>query len=248
MDCREFLEEASAYIDGQLEANRRLPFAEHLLTCSYCRERVDQLQKVSGYLKSLSKPEAQEQMPMQILAAVDQQADTPWTPKEMFTLNIPPFRPRPAAHLVGFIVTVITFWSILVNFAPIIWQHWQPDFTVFLVDRRTIDNLNHNVADNEIYHGAGPYTLPRVKADTNLEQFTDEVNERTGGSGVLLLAWISSEGRPSLVNLLEPANDYKLRYDISAELQKTSFKPATRAGQPIPSNVVLLMHKITIQD
>jgi len=66
MACRELIEQAGDYLEGELSAAERQRFEAHLEECPYCIEYLDQIKAVSGALGGLEEdplpPAARERL------------------------------------------------------------------------------------------------------------------------------------------------------------------------------------------
>jgi anti-sigma factor RsiW len=57
LDCNEFVELVTAFLDGALDAETERRFVDHLATCDGCDRYLDQIRQTTQTLGSLS-PEA----------------------------------------------------------------------------------------------------------------------------------------------------------------------------------------------
>jgi anti-sigma factor RsiW len=55
MDCKELVEEITAYLDGTLPDSDRLRFDNHLAACAHCTEYLAQMRKTIARLGTLDE-------------------------------------------------------------------------------------------------------------------------------------------------------------------------------------------------
>lgn len=53
LDCREFVEQVTAYLDGALGADAEQHFIDHLALCDGCERYLDQIRQTSQALNDL---------------------------------------------------------------------------------------------------------------------------------------------------------------------------------------------------
>jgi anti-sigma factor RsiW len=69
MTCAEFVELVSAYLDGELDSDSELRFAEHLALCDGCEYYLDQFRTTIDRLGSLPPESLSEPARTNLLAA-----------------------------------------------------------------------------------------------------------------------------------------------------------------------------------
>jgi len=70
MPCRDFEEELSAYLDGELPEPEKARVAEHLESCQSCRCRANQLMELITVTKGLSSPAVREGFTDEIMQGI----------------------------------------------------------------------------------------------------------------------------------------------------------------------------------
>lgn len=77
MNCDRTRPELGAYLDGELEPEKRAAVEAHVKTCPSCREELGRLRRVSGLVKSLGRERAPEGLLGKVMAGIAEEEPAP---------------------------------------------------------------------------------------------------------------------------------------------------------------------------
>jgi len=238
MNCLKFRQQASIYIDRQLDSASNQEFLFHLNSCSGCFEYVDEIRRTTQLLKQLGNSLPPESLASDILAKVE-------TTKEQrphhllawlrnFTLYS---RPQYVAYTTSFLLTCLLFVSILYDLKPSF------RFT------RQIEGGWKEVFSTPPLNEARPIneTLPSVQSANAIVELTFQNNHKMPTKDLFVVAEVTTEGRAKLIELVDEPKNPQLERHVDAALKRASFKPATKDGRPVKSRMYLLIQTIDVR-
>lgn len=89
MNCKQFLSDLSAYVDGELAAECRLPLAKHLEGCASCRAELVELERAKATLST-----APERMPEALRTNIEEMIDRETAAPEPWLAALRPWLPQ----------------------------------------------------------------------------------------------------------------------------------------------------------
>ena len=237
MNCLKFRQQASLYIDRQLDSAANQEFLFHLNSCSGCFEYVDEIRRTAQMLKQLGHSLPPENLASDILAKMETTKEQ--SPLDLlaclrnFTLYS---RPKYVAYTTSFLLTCLLFVSILYDLKP-----------SFRFTRNIEEGFVGLVTPplNEIR--PIKETLPSVQSANAIVELTFQNNHQMPTKDLFVVAEVTTEGRAKLIELVDGPKNPQLERHVDAALKRASFKPATKDGRPIKSRMYLLIQTIDVR-
>jgi hypothetical protein len=239
MNCLKFRQQASLYIDRQLDSAANQEFLFHLNSCSGCFEYVDEIRNTAQLLKQLGHSMPPENLAIDILAKMGNTKEQ--KPREImarlrnFTLYS---RPQYVAYATSFLLTCLLFVSILYDLKPSFRLPRQIENGFISVIDRT-PPINEVRPINE--------TLPSVQSANAIVELSFQNNHQMPTKDLFVVAEVTTEGRAKLIELVDGPKNPQLERNVDAALKRASFKPATKDGRPVKSRMYLLIQTIDVR-
>jgi hypothetical protein len=139
-------------------------------------------------------------------------------------------KPHYLAYASSFVITCLLFVSILYELKPKLVIVKQPENIPILLPKSPIND-----------------TLPSVQSANAIVELTSQAYQQSQTKDLFVVAEITSEGHAKLIELVDSPNNPQLERHVDAALKRAYFKPATRAGRPIKSRMLLLIQTIDVR-
>jgi hypothetical protein len=250
MECKKFELTASAYIDRQLNENEAVEYREHLSTCVGCRLQLTEIEEVSLTLRKTDQPRVPRELRGYIMTEATRRARREISLTESLLAWLLKLNPKPVAYATGLVISLLSFASLFSSFRPI--PSNAPEIeqsAIFPVisgsDREyhSYNNLPHDASSTE---SSNYYQLPRVLDNSALVSFSHIAYQKAGNQGMSALVEIDSDGRGTLVDVLNAPKDPYLIEQLWWSLRNRTFQPATVSGHPVPTRIILLVEKVDV--
>ena len=245
MKCSNIRPLTSAYIDEVLDDPERSLVETHLAACPDCAEYLRSMDAARLQMRSLSMPEFPAALASRILWEQKWLNSSP--PLSRISgiaimrrfLDVHPYRPGAIASVASFFITCTMYAFLLGHLKPI--PNWTVPgrFEQFALTSKQFSDLNERSTESR----RGGYTLPRVVSTARLEESLRDAPD----SAIVLVTLINVDGRASVVEILTPRNRPDVAAQVSGALRDISFKPATTAGRPVATQLVLMLEKIDVR-
>lgn len=238
MNCQSFRQQASLYIDHQLDAVANQEFLYHLNSCTGCYEYIDEIRQTASLLRQLGPAAPPPDLANNIIAQLNAaQACKPSASPSLATwIHSMIFysRPQYISYATGFIITCLLFAGVISGFKPQF-----PDTLVSV--------LTPPGELIEVPLPSAPDSLPIVESTSTIADLTFQADQQTPTKDLFVVAEVSPEGRAHLIQLVDAPKNQKLERNVADTLKRASFKPAMRDGRPVQSHMLLLIQTIDVQ-
>jgi hypothetical protein len=250
MECKKFELTASAYIDRQLNENEAVEYREHLSTCAGCRLHLKQIDEVSRALRETDQPMVPRELRSYIMTEATRRARKEISLAESMFAWLLKLNPQPVAYSTGLVISLLSFAALFSSFRPIPSSATEIEqaaiFPIISGSNREYHSYNNlpvevGSTDSEHY-----YQLPRVLDNSALVSFSHIAYQKAGNQGMSALVEIDSDGRGTLVDVLNAPKDPYLIEQLWWSLRNRTFQPATVSGHPVPTRIILLVEKVDV--
>ena len=251
MECKKSELTASAYIDRQLNENEAVDYQEHLSTCAGCRLHLKQIDEVSRALRETDRPMVPRELRSYIMTEATRRARREISLAESLFGWLLKLNPQPVAYATGLVISLLSFATLFSSFRPIPLSEIRSEqaaaiFPVISGSNREYHSYNNLPQDAGSVESNNYYQLPRVLDNSALVSFSHIAYQKTGNQGMSALVEIDSDGRGTLVDVLNAPKDPYLIEQLWWSLRNRTFQPATVSGHPVPTRIILLVEKVDV--
>ena len=250
MECKKFELTASAYIDRQLNETEAIEYRDHLLFCTECRVHRAETEAVSLSLRNIDAPEPPRELHSNIMREATRRARREITLNEMLFEWLLKLNPRPVGFAAGVIISVVSFTSLFASFRPIPLGRLRSEpvaiYPIINGSDREYHSYNNLPLDAGSINSDHYYQLPRVLDNSALVSFSHIAYQKPGNQGMSALVEVDSDGRGTLVDMLNAPTDPYLVEQLWWSLRDRTFQPATVSGRPVPTRIILLVEKMDV--
>jgi TonB family protein len=242
MNCQRFNKRVSLYLDDQLGHREQTEFLAHLNQCAYCREHLAQMRAIWQEMRRLPRPAVAAGLVQQTLAAFDaHQRTRPMDIGGRFRqlANWAVIHPRTVSAVASIVITLAFYTAILDQLKPLtnlaLVAHTEP----VLLSPSAYHRLN---GSSEPLSESPSFTFPRVEAASELVNSLGQ----TRRGHLVVLALVHTDGRVSLVEVVEPSGSPEVEEQANVALRRMWFRPAMLAGRPVATQLVLMLHSVEV--
>jgi hypothetical protein len=251
MECKKFELTASAYIDRQLDENEAVEYREHLSTCVGCRLHLTEIEEVSLALRRTDQPAVPRELRSYIMTDATRRARKEISLAESLLAWLLKLNPRPVAYATGLVISLLSFASLFSSFRPIPLGETRSEqaaaiFPIISGSDREYQSYNNLPQDAGSTDSEHYYQLPRVLDNSALVSFSHIAYQKAGNQGMSALVEVDSDGRGTLVDVLNAPQDPYLIEQLWWSLRNRTFQPATVSGHPVPTRIILLVEKVDV--
>lgn len=243
MTCTKIRVFISGYLDDILDAPAKTSVEAHLAECPGCAGYLRSLDALRSQMRSLGQPA----FPRELVSAILGERDVPGRSSRSRSSGTLPFRvldfgyyrPGAMASVASFLITCTMYGALLGYLKPI------PPWTVpgrlepIVLTSKQFSDLNERGAVT----GGGEYTLPRVVSTARLGESLRDAPNRA----IVVVTLINTDGRASVLEVLTPRDRPDVAAQVAGALQDISFRPATTAGRPVATQLILMLEKIDVR-
>ena len=251
MECKKSELTASAYIDRQLNENEAVEYREHLSTCAGCRLHLKQIDEVSRALRETDQPMVPRELRSYIMTEATRRARREISLAESLFGWLLKLNPQPVGYATGLVISLLSFATLFSSFRPIPLGEIRSEqaaaiFPVISGSNREYHSYYNLPQDASSAESNNYYQLPRVLDNSALVSFSHIAYQKTGNQGMSALVEIDSDGRGTLVDVLNAPKDPYLIEQLWWSLRNRTFQPATVSGHPVPTRIILLVEKVDV--
>jgi Putative zinc-finger len=250
MECKNFEQTASAYIDRQLRENEAADYREHLSSCAGCRLHLVETEAVSLALRNADRPAAPRELRSYIMTEATRHARNEISLGESLFAWLLKLNPRPVAYATGLVISLLSFAALFSSFRPIPFGEIQSEqaaiFPVISGSDREYHSYNNLPPDRGVTESDHYYQLPRVLDNSALVSFSHIAYQKRGNEGMSALVEVDSDGRGRLVDVIDAPKDPYLIEQLWWSLRNRTFQPATVSGRPVSTRIILLVEKMDV--
>lgn len=236
MNCSTFRQQASLYVDRQLDAAANQEFLFHLNSCKGCFEYVDEIRQTAELLQRLGRALPPKNLANDIIAEVcaaqvttiDQPGNLALWLRNFFFYN----KPQYISYATGFIITCLLFTSVLYGFKP------QFRFSPVIENHLSV-YLEPDLAMIE--------TLPSVQTSSAIVELLEQTSTGNDNQDLFMITDVSMEGRAKLVQLVDAPENPQLERNVANALKRASFKPGTKDGRPVNYRMMLFIQTVYVR-
>jgi len=240
MNCLKFRQQASLYIDRQLDSEANQEFLFHLNSCLGCFEYVGEIRRTAQLLKQLAHSTPPEDLASEILAKVGNTSEQ--KPRDFmawlrnFTLY---GRPQYIAYTTSFLITCLLFVSVLYQLKPKFRFSRPIEQSLFDVITKEPPPINVPLPTKVI--------PPSVQSANAIVELTFQNYHQMPTRDLFVVAEVTTEGRAKLIELVDGPKNPQLERHVDAALKRASFNPATKDGRPVKARMFLLIQTIDVR-
>ena len=148
-------------------------------------------------------------------------------------------------------ISLLSFATLFSSFRPIPLGETRSEqaaaiFPVISGSNREYHSYNNLPQDASSAESNNYYELPRVLDNSALVSFSHIAYQKAGNQGMSALVEIDSDGRGTLVDVLNAPKDPYLIEQLWWSLRNRTFQPATVSGHPVPTRIILLVEKVDV--
>jgi Putative zinc-finger len=250
MECKKFELTASPYMDRQLHENEAAEYREHLSACDRCRRHFAETEAVSLTLRTADLPPVPRELRSYIMTEATRRARKEISLTESLLVWLLKLNPRPVAYAAGLVISLVSFATLFSSFRPIpfgVRQSQQAAIYPIIngSDReyQSYNNLPQDAGSSATEHY---YELPRVLDNSALVSFSHIAYQKRGDQGMSALVEVDSDGRGTLVDVIDAPKDPYLIEQLWWSLRNRTFQPATVSGRPVSTRIILLVEKVDV--
>lgn len=247
MGCKKFELTASAYLDRQLTLNQTSEYRAHLSTCENCCVDLAEVEQLSLALRRAKQPEAPLELRSYVMTAVARRRAGDISLGQRAFEWLLKLNPRPISYAAGALVSALLFGVLMPSLRPLpaIGASAEQIFPVVYSSDREYHNYNNLPPDIGLNGSDHYYQLPRVLDNSALVSFSHIAYQKQGNEGMAALVEVGLDGRARLVDVMGEADPYMVE-QLWWSLSKRTFQPASVAGRPVPTRIVLLVEKVDV--
>jgi len=251
MECKKFELTASAYIDRQLGEMEAVEYKEHLSGCPCCRLHLTELEEMSLVLRKTDQPEVPRELRSYVMNEATRRAKNEISFGESVVLWLLKLNPRPVAYAAGLVISLVSFTSLFSSFRPIPLGatptvQAAAIYPIISGSDREYHSYNNLPQDGNSSDSTNYYQLPRVPGNSALVSFSHIAYQKAGNQGMSALVEVDSDGRGTLVDVLNAPKDPYLIEQLWWSLRNRTFQPATVEGHPVPTRIILVVEKVDV--
>jgi hypothetical protein len=172
------------------------------------------------------------------------------SPDQLFVEWLQKLNPRVVSYATGALVSAVMF-AIFISIAkPIPVSGTATAAAIYPVvtgSDREFRSYNDIPTDSKGTSEDHYYELPRVLDNGSLVSFSHIAYQKPGPEGLAALVEIAPDGRAQLVNILQDSADPYLVEQLWWSLNERTFQPATVAGRPVSTRIVLFVEKVDVR-
>ncbi|MCS6804106.1 MAG: zf-HC2 domain-containing protein [Acidobacteriota bacterium] len=239
MQCVQYKKLASAYHDRQLDPAMQRTLKQHMSHCRACREYLAQLQAVADRLARLSAPSLPTDFVERTVVAFKELRYEPKPTLWRSLVNFAFIHSRLVSTVCSFLITILCSGAILGQFKPIPLNVVSTAGFVQLTQAQ-FDQVNGR---DDSLPRAGSYAFPRVQRGSQI----DLASVGLPAASIVVLAYVRSDGRASLIEVLDPPSSPQLVARVQGALSNLRFRPALADGRPVPTQLVLVVEQIDVR-
>lgn len=240
MTCRQFRKRTSSYLDDQLASRHQRAFALHLATCEACQIYLRQVRAVSESLRHWSRPPVPRDLLAETLVAFEAWRQEREASPVGRVVNWAVLHSRAVSAVASFLITILCYGGILGQLKPIPYLPPFAQSESIKLSSLQYDRVNGRVGTEP---GPGFYTFPRLQMGGQVDPSLAGIHT----TSVVVIALVRSDGRASLVEVLEPRSTPQLVEQVQAALGNLKFRPAMTGGRPVPTQLVLMMERVDVR-
>jgi hypothetical protein len=255
MRCEKFEPMASAYLDQELTPIELNEFRSHLDVCSLCRQHLQELEKTSLFFKKVPRPEVPRELHSYVMTALESRTSGELSLRQSFSEWMLTLNPRPFSVATGVIVSLILFAFTLSGFKPLPAHAADSvlnDTAILLAPPP--DPVLSPVSEYALYNKdlqkisvTDQYELPRIEnTRASMSSFGYLAYQTPGNESMSALVEIDKDGRGTLVHVLDEPKDPMVVEQFWWALHNPTFQPAMVEGQPVATQMVIIMYKVDI--
>ncbi|MBI3650974.1 MAG: hypothetical protein HY231_07970 [Acidobacteria bacterium] len=250
MRCETFETMASAYLDEELNAHELQASRSHLAICPLCRNYLQELQNTSACFKEIPRPEAPRELHSYVMVAIERRVKGEISLRQRAIEWMMKLNPRPFSFATGAVVSVILFAATLSGFRPLPVDTSKlttpPLTSVPQVPSSLVEyNLYNNLPATKASSSNEEYELPQMNS-SSMVSFSNLAYQKPGDEGMAALVQIGVDGRARIVDVLDDPKDPMVVEQFWFALMNPTFKPATINGEPVATQIVMLVEKMDV--
>lgn len=232
MNCTSVKEQASLFIDGQLSPSQNQRFLHHVNSCDACYQSVEELKRNSIALASLRNAVPPRYLVESIMARVDEERCA--REQGLAALRrILMLNPQVTSYAASFILTCMLFTGVIYGLKP------NFRFSKEIEDRLIVAFSQPPIPLNE--------TMASVESAAAIVELTFINPSPSTERDLFLVAEVNDKGHAKLIQVVGASDNPSLETRVDQALKRASFRPATKAGKPVNSKMLLLIETIDVR-
>jgi hypothetical protein len=254
MRCETFELIASAYVDQELAAHEVQESRAHLAICPLCRKYLKELEETSLFFKASPMPEVPRELHGYVMTAIERRVSGDLSLGQRIGEWMEKMNPRPFSYATGVVVSVLLFAVTLAGFKPIPVSDEDRRLSstaVLLAPPPAIVssgaefNVYNNLPANIASLNDETYEMPQMN-NVSMVSFSHLAFQRPGDESMRVLVKVETDGRAEVVHVLDDPKDPMVVEQFWWNLSNPTFKPATMNGQPVATQMIMLIEKMDV--
>lgn len=230
MNCTSIKKQASLFVDGQLSPAQNQEFLHHVNSCEACYGYLEEMKRNRAALLLLRDEAPPRYLVESVMARIDEehqkQSLAAWL-ERLLTLD-----PQVTAYAASFLLTCMLFTGVIYGLKP------NFRFSKDIEERLIVAFSQPPAPLNE--------TMASVESASAIVELTFINPSPTNRKELFVVAEVSDKGRAKLIQVVGASDNPSLEIKVDQALKRASFKPATRAGKPVNSKMLLLIETIDV--
>lgn len=231
MNCTSIKKQASLFVDGQLSPAQNQEFLHHVNSCEDCYGYLEEMKRNCAALLLLKDEAPPRYLVESVMARIDEehqkQSLAAWL-ERLLTLD-----PQVTAYAASFLLTCMLFTGVIYGLKP------NFRFSKDIEERLIVAFSQPPAPLNE--------TMASVESASAIVELTFINPSPTNRKELFVVAEVSDKGRAKLIQVVGASDNPGLEIKVDQALKRASFKPATRAGKPVNSKMLLLIETIDVR-
>ncbi len=258
MKCEKVLSQLSLFLDGMLEDKYISEVSQHLRSCTDCGSEFSRLKALTNELKDLPAVDAPDYLRSLVAMRIDNARNESWRSSLRSALEYRWSRIRTTegvwywTRLTGVMATFVLFLAIFSGMNPLDLGFGSQ--TVIQGDLQRPQQLGigvlKNVGMTPVEYQMRPISRPSDPKINDLYMLRLGENAMRNPhddtvSGVIL---VDRKGAAKVQGILEYPNDESLLSDFTDMIMSANWRPASRNGRAVDSQLVLTFSKVCVSN
>lgn len=258
MKCERVLSQLSLFLDGMLEDECASDVARHLRACADCDTQFARLKSLTDGLKGLTQVDAPEYLRSLVDARINNCRKESWQNSVRSALEYRWSRIRTTeglwywTRLTGVMATFVLFLAIFSGMSPL-----DLGFGGQVAGRGDMERPQQlgfgvlkNVGMEPVEFQMRPVSRPSDPKinDLYMVRFGENAMRNPHDDTVSVVAGVDSKGAGRVQGILEYPTDESLLSEFTDMIMSANWRPASRNGRAVDSQLVLIFSKVCVSN
>ena len=256
MLCSTVLTRLSEFFDGALDDEMSLRVSQHLKRCKNCQKELDALANLHGKLNSLTRIPAPEYLHHLVQTRLSERKRNTWGRqiKDAFAFRWSRIRTTDFqfywTRALGIAMTACCLFVISSSIDPFYTGSIAQAAGRSAIDKEASDRMQTQISRN---FGGGLMKLPErnyspALHDGYLLEFGENATSDSDEDALTSVIEVDPSGMGTIQNVIESPHDQKLLDSLKDTIALARFRPGTKDGLLVSSQLVLKYYKMTVHE